>query len=93
MMPAYSLDMGRLEFHVEGSHHSDWDIEGIVEAGEDAWRRGVFDAAFRKHFTTHFGGLCVRCQVPETEHSIDQLGWIQILRPRDQFFFALTAVI
>jgi hypothetical protein len=90
MMPACALDMGRLiEFHVEGFHQSDWDLEGIVEAGEDAWRRGIFDAAFRKHFTTHFGGLRVRCKVPETEHSIDQPEWIKILRPRDQFLLRI----
>src|ERR1700691_282056 len=86
MMPAYALDLGRLiEFHVEGSRQLDWDLAGIVEAGEDARRRGIFDSAFRKHFTTQFGGLDVICQVPETEHLIDQPDWMRTLNPRDQF--------
>jgi len=85
-MPAYALNTGRLiKFHVESSHQSDWDLEGIVEAGEDAWRCGIFDAAFRKHFTECFGGLRVLCQVPETVHCIDQPEWIKTLKPRDQF--------
>jgi hypothetical protein len=91
MMPAYAMDTVRLiEHHVQGSHQSDWELEGMLEAGVDAWRRGIFEASFRRSFTTHFGGLRVLCQVPETEHAIDQPEWIETLNPRDQFQVRIT---
>jgi hypothetical protein len=86
MMPAYAMDTGRLiEFHVVGSYQSDWELEEIVEAGKNVWHLGTFESPFRKHFTTRFGGLRVLCQVPETEHSIDQQEWIRTLQPKDKF--------
>jgi len=89
MMPAYAMDTGRLlEFHVAG-YRSDWALEGIVEAGGNAWPSGIFDTQFRKYFTTHFGGLRVLCQVPEADHSIEQPEWIKTLRPRDQFLLRI----
>jgi hypothetical protein len=86
MMPAYALDTGRLiEFHVEGSHQLDWNLEGMVEAGEHALRPGIFDSSFRKYFTTRFGGLRFLCQVPETGGSVDQPKYLMTLRPNDKF--------
>ena len=85
MMPAYAMDTGRLlEFHAAGYRY-EWALEGIVEAGGKVWPGGTFDSQFRKYFTTRFGGLRVLCQVPETEHSIDQPGWIRTLEPKDEF--------
>jgi len=86
MMPAYAMDTGRLiEFHVVGSYQSEWELEEIVEAGKNVWHLGTFESPFRKYFTTRFGGLRVLCQVPATEHSIDQQEWIRTLQPKDQF--------
>ena len=86
MMPAYALDTGRLiEFHVEGSHQLDWNLEEIVEAGEHALRPDIFDSSFRKYFTTRFGGSRFLCQVPETGGSIDQPKYLMTLRPNDKF--------
>ena len=85
MMPAYAMDTGRLlEFHVAGYRY-EWALEGIVEAGGKVWPSGTFDSQFRKYFTTRFGGLRVLCQVPESEHSIDQPEWIRTLKPKDKF--------
>lgn len=85
MMPAYAMDTGRLlEFHVAGYRY-EWALEGIVDAGGKVWPSGTFDSQFRKYFTTRFGGLRVLCQVPESEHSIDQPEWIKTLKPKDEF--------
>jgi hypothetical protein len=85
MMPAYAMDTGRLlEFHLAGYRY-EWALEGIVEAGGKVWPSGTFDSQFRKYFTTRFGGLRVLCQVPESEHSIDQPEWIRTLKRKDKF--------
>ncbi|HLV89432.1 MAG TPA: hypothetical protein VKV39_20785 [Candidatus Sulfotelmatobacter sp.] len=85
MMPAYAIDTGRLlEFHVAGYRY-EWALEGIVDAGGKVWPSGTFDSQFRKYFTTRFGGLRVLCQVPESEHSIDQPEWIRTIKPKDKF--------
>jgi len=85
MMPAYAMDTGRLlEFHAAGYRY-EWALEGIVEAGGKVWPSRTFDSQFRKYFTTRFGGLRGLCQVPETEHSIDQPEWIRTLKPKDEF--------
>ena len=89
-MPAYALDTGRLiEFHVEGSHQFGWNLEGIVEATEGAWRLGIFDTRFRKYFTTRCGGLRFLCQVPETGYSVDQPGYLMTLRSNDKFLIRI----
>jgi hypothetical protein len=78
------MDTGRLlEFHVAGYRY-EWALEGIVEAGGKVWPSGTFDSQFRKYFTTRFGGLRVLCQVPESDHSIDQPEWTRTLKPKDK---------
>ena len=84
-MPAYAMDTGRLlEFHAAGYRY-EWALEGTVETGGKVWPSGTFDSQFRKYFTTRFGGLRVLCQVPESEHSIDQPEWIRTLKRQDKF--------
>jgi hypothetical protein len=68
LMPSYALDTAMfVERHVCGDYQLEpdrWEIKPMIEVGErDLFR--FIDTAFKSNFTSKFGGVIVRCQVPQ----------------------------